>query len=53
VLGVDEPTHPARHLRLGDDVEGQRRFTGGLRAVDLDHAATRNATHADGKVQTN
>ena len=41
VLGIDERGDAARALRVGDRVQRERRLTRGLRAVDLDDAATR------------
>ncbi len=38
VFGIDEGTGTPCLLRLGDHLQGQRGFTGGFRAVDLDHA---------------
>jgi hypothetical protein len=38
-------------LHLGDDLERQCRLAGGLRAVDLDHAATRQAADAQRDVK--
>ena len=43
VLGVDEGGDAAQVLGLGDDVQGQRGLAGGLRPVDLDDAAARDA----------
>ena len=42
VLGIDEGGDPPEALRLGDDVERERRLAGGLRPVDLRHAAAGN-----------
>ena len=46
VLGVHERRHAAALLRLGDDVQRQRRLARRLRAVDLDDAAAGEAAHA-------
>ena len=51
VLGVDERHLAARLLRLRQDVQGQRRFAGGLRAVDLHDAAPGQAADAERQVQ--
>jgi hypothetical protein len=45
VLSVDICCNSARLLRFGHDVQGQRRFTGTLRAIDLDNAAARHAAY--------
>jgi hypothetical protein len=39
-------------LHLGDDLQRQRGLAGRFRAVDLDHAAARQAAHAQGDVQS-
>jgi hypothetical protein len=51
VLGVDEGADAAGLLGLGDGVERQRGLAGGLRAVDLDDAAAREAAHAERDVE--
>ena len=51
VLGVDEAADAAALLRLGDDVQRQRRLAGGLRPVDLDDAAARQAADAERDVE--
>jgi hypothetical protein len=51
VLGVDEGGGAAELLHLGDDVQGQRGLAGGLRAVDLDHPAARQAADAERDVE--
>ena len=50
MLDVDEGGQPAAFLRLGDDGEGEGRFAGRFRTVDLDDAAAGHATHAEGAV---
>ena len=47
VLGVDEGREAAGLLGLGDDLEGERRLAGRLRAEDLDDAAARDAADAE------
>jgi hypothetical protein len=51
VLGVDERGDAAALLGVCDGVQGQRRLAGGLRAVDLDDPAARQATYTEGDVQ--
>ena len=51
VLGVDERRDAAGGLRVGDRVQGHRRLAGGLRAVDLDDAAARQAADAERDVE--
>src|ERR1041384_7211570 len=51
VLRVDEGGGAADLLHLGDDLEGQGRLARGLRTVDLDHPAARQAADAEGEVQ--
>ncbi len=51
MLGIDEGGDAARALHVRDRVEGQRRLTGRLRTVDLDDAATGQATDAEGDVE--
>jgi hypothetical protein len=51
VLRVDEGGGPAHLLDVGDDLEGERGLAGRFRAVDLDHAAARQAAHAEGHVE--
>ena len=50
VLGVDEGRDAAAPLRLGHDVEGERRLSRGFRAEHLDHAASREAADAEGPI---
>jgi hypothetical protein len=52
VFGVDEGAGGAVLLRLGDDRQGQRGFTGGFRTVDFDDTAFWQAADAEGDVQT-
>ena len=51
VLGVDEGRGAAELLRLGDDLQRQRGLAGGLRPVDLDHAAARQAADAERDIE--
>ena len=51
VLGVDEGADAAALLRLGDQLERQRRLAGRLRPVDLDDAAAREAADAERDVE--
>ena len=52
VLGVDERGHTAGLLRVGDRVAGPHRgLAGGLRTVDLDHAAAGQPADAEGDVE--
>ena len=39
MLGVDEGRNTTPALHLSDGMEGERRFAGALRAIDLDHTA--------------
>jgi len=43
VLGIDEGADAGLLLHFGDDLQGERGLAGRLRAVDLDHAAARQA----------
>ena len=51
VLGIDEGADAAGLLRLGDGVERERGLAGGFRAVNLDHAAARQAANAERDVE--
>src|SRR5688572_5338440 len=51
VLGIHERCSAADALRLGDDLQGERGFARGLRAVDLDDAAARQPADAERNVQ--
>ena len=51
MLGVDEGADAALLLRLGDAVQGERRLARRFRPVDLDDAAARQATDAEGDVE--
>ena len=51
MLGVDEGGDATAPLGLGDDVQGERRLSRRLRAVDLDDAAARDATDAKRDVE--
>src|SRR5262249_43113776 len=52
VLGVDEGRDAAALLRLGDQLEGERRLARRLRAVDLDHASARDAADTERNVES-
>ncbi len=52
VFRVDEGADAAALLRLGDDVQGEGRLARRFRAVDLDHAAARQAADAERDVET-
>src|SRR3546814_5565490 len=51
VFGVDERGGAAVLLRLGDDVECERRLARAFGAVDLDHAAARQTADAQSDVE--
>src|SRR5262245_10887058 len=51
VLGVDEGGDAAPLLRLGDQLERERRLSGRLRTVDLDHPSARDAADAERDVE--
>jgi hypothetical protein len=51
VFGVDERSGAAALLRLGDDVQRERGLARGFGAVDLDHAAARQAADAERDVE--
>src|SRR5258706_14158706 len=51
MLGVHEGRGAAVALRRGDDGQGQRGLARGLRPEDLDHATTRNSSHAQRNVE--
>jgi hypothetical protein len=51
VLGVDEGAGAAQLLHLGHDLQRQRGLARRFRAVDLDHAAARQAADAQRDVQ--
>ena len=51
VLGVDEGRHATVLLRLGDAVHREGGLTGRFGAVDFNHAAARQAAHAEGDVE--
>src|SRR5205823_7465957 len=51
VLRVDEGGDAARLLRLGDDVEGERRLARRFRPVDFDDAAARDAADAKREIE--
>ena len=51
MLGVDEGHHAPCLLGFGEDVQRERGLSRGLRTVDLDDAAARNAPDAEGHVE--
>src|SRR4051794_21892774 len=51
VLGVDKGAGAAAFLRLGDDVQRQRRLARAFRAVYLDDAASRQAADAERDIE--
>jgi len=51
VFGVDVGGHTAELLHLRHHLQAQGGLAGGFRAVDLDHAAARQAADAQGHVQ--
>ena len=51
VLGVDEGAGAAALLRLGDDMQRQRRLARAFRPVDLDDPAARQAADAERDVE--
>ena len=51
MLGVDERTHSAQLLRLGQDVVDERRLPRRLGAEDLDDAPSRDAANSKRNVQ--
>ena len=51
VLDVDERRHAAGLLRLGDDVQRERRLARRFRAEDLDDAAARQSADAEREVE--
>ena len=51
VFGIDEGCRAAALLRFGDDMQRQRGLARAFRAVDFDHATTRQTAHAQRDVQ--
>ena len=51
MLDVDKGGLAALFLRLGDDVQRQRRLAAGLRSVDFHNAAARQTADAQRQVQ--
>ena len=51
VLDVDERRGAAQLLRLGDDVERERRLTARFRSVDLDDPAARDAADPEREIE--
>ncbi len=52
MFGIDEGGRAALALTLSDDLQGQGRFAGRFRPIDLDDTATRQTTDAKGDVET-
>ena len=52
VLGIDERRRAAAALHFGDHLQRQRGLARGFRAVDLDHAAARQAADAERDIQS-
>ncbi len=51
MLRINEGRGAAHLLRLGHHLQGQRRLTGGFRAIDFDNAAAWQAPDTQGHVQ--
>ena len=51
MLGVHESAGGAFFLGLGNGAQGQRGLTGGLRTIDFDDPAFRQAADAQGDIQ--
>ena len=51
MLSVDEGRRTAGLLRVGHDMQHERRFAGRLRPVNLDDPSARHATHPERNVQ--
>ena len=51
VLGVDERARTTELLRLGDNLQGERRLARRFRTVDLDHAPARQTADAKRHVE--
>ena len=47
MLRINECGSPARFLHLGNNVERNRRFTGGFRPEDFHNSSARNAADSD------
>ena len=52
MLGINEGTGGTVLLRLGNNRQGQRGFTGGLRPVDFNNTALGQAADTEGDIQT-
>src|SRR6185369_2280867 len=52
VLGIHERSSATGALRFSDDLQRQRGFARGFRAVDLDDAAARQSADAERDVQS-
>ncbi len=50
VFGVNEGRQTAGFLRVGNDVEHERSFARGFRAINFHHPAARNAAHAQRQI---
>ena len=48
---VDECHNAAKRLRLGENLQCERRFTTGLRTVNLNNTAARNAANAECRIE--
>ena len=51
VLGVDNGADAAAPLRIGDDMQAERRFAGALRPIDLGDAPARDAADAQRQIE--
>ncbi len=51
MFGVDEGRHAAHFLGFSDGVQREGCFAAGFRSVDFNHAAARQATHAERGIQ--
>jgi len=52
MFDIDEAANTATALRLGDDVQAERRLAGTLRTIDLDDAPAREAANAQRDIET-
>ncbi len=51
VFHIDKSRQPTAFLGLGNHMQTERRLPAGFRAVNFDHAPTRDAAHAQGNIQ--
>ena len=51
MLGIDERNYAAERLGFSENLQCERGFTAGLRAIDLDDAAAGHATNAKGGIE--